>query len=170
MGSRKTPNNLSNTMGINIGLSAQQRQAVCSVLNGLLADEDLLKTKTRNDHWNVRDMHFYELYKFFENRYKILNQKIDGLVERVRSLDGIAAGTMNEFLSLSRLKEDIIRITDAKSMIMNLLEYHESMVRQLKIDFKKVNNNFGDAGTAYFISGLMEKQEKMAWMLRSTLE
>lgn len=157
-------------MDINIGLSAQQRQAVCSILNALLADEYLLNTKTHNYHWNVRGIHFYELHKFFESQYEALGETIDDVAERVRSLDGVAAGTMAEFLNLARLKEDSIRVTDAKSMIRNLLEDHETMVRQLRGDIGKVNDNLADIGTADFLTSLMENHEKMAWMLRSMLE
>ncbi len=157
-------------MDINIGLSTQQRQAVCSILNAILADEYLLNTKNHNYHWNVRGIHFFDLHKFFEGQYDELAVFIDDIAERVRALDGVAAGTMSEFLSLARLKEDTTRVTDAKSMIRNLLEDHESLVRQLRADVSKINDNIGDDGTADFLTSLMEKHEKMAWMLRSMTE
>jgi starvation-inducible DNA-binding protein len=157
-------------MDINIGLSAQQRQAICSMLNALLADAYLVKTKTLNYHWNVRGIHFYQLHKFFEEQYGELAESIDKIAERVRALDGVAAGTMQEFLNLSRLKEDPTHVTDAKSMIRNLLEDHETQIRQLRADVSKINDNIGDDGTADFLTSLMEKHEKMAWMLRSMLE
>jgi starvation-inducible DNA-binding protein len=31
-------------------------------------------------------------------------------------------------------------------------------------------DKFGDAGTSDFLTGLMEKHEKMAWMLRAFVE
>jgi len=34
---------------------------------------------------------------------------------------------------------------------------------------QQINDEYGDAGTSNFITDLMEKHEKMAWMLRSHL-
>src|SRR4029077_15540145 len=44
-----------------IGLSDPQRAGVIEILNTLLADEDVLYTKTRNFHWNVTGPHFNDL-------------------------------------------------------------------------------------------------------------
>ena len=157
-------------MGINIGLSNQQRLAVNSILNALLADEYVLYTKTRNYHWNVRGIHFYEFHKFFENQYDQLDAFIDDVAERVCALDGDSVGTLADFLKNTRLKEDIIKVTDVKSMIRNLLEDHENIIRTLRSDLVKVQNNLGDSGTSDFLTGMMENHEKMAWMLRSMTE
>ena len=55
-------------------------------------------------------------------------------------------------------------------MTAELLDGHEAVIRQLRVDVEKCAKRFGDAGTADFLTGLMEQHEKMAWMLRSTLE
>jgi starvation-inducible DNA-binding protein len=41
------------------------------------------------------------------------------------------------------------------------------MVRSLRADLETVTEKHNDAGTSDFLTGLMEKHEKMAWMLRS---
>jgi starvation-inducible DNA-binding protein len=45
----------------NIGISDRQRAGVVEILDTLLADEYLLYTKTRNDHWNVVGPQFNDL-------------------------------------------------------------------------------------------------------------
>jgi starvation-inducible DNA-binding protein len=40
------------------------------------------------------------------------------------------------------------------------------MIRQLRKDLES-REQFGDTGTADFLTAVMEKHEKMAWMLRS---
>ena len=47
---------------------------------------------------------------------------------------------------------------------------HEAMVRALRADLTTVMEKHIDAGTNDFLTGLMEKHEKMAWMLRSINE
>ena len=54
-------------------------------------------------------------------------------------------------------------------MLADLLADHEAVVRQLRDDLDAaVKHN--DTGTNDFLTGLMEKHEKMAWMLRAFLE
>jgi starvation-inducible DNA-binding protein len=55
-------------------------------------------------------------------------------------------------------------------MLSNLLNDHESIIRTLRADQAICQDTHGDAGTADFLTGLMEQHEKMAWMLRSFLE
>ena len=54
-------------------------------------------------------------------------------------------------------------------MLENLLNDHETIIRQLRKDLETCEQ-LGDAGTTDFLTGIMEEHEKMAWMLRSFLE
>ena len=78
-----------------------------------------------------------------------------------------AAGTLAEFLKLARVPEHPGIDPAAPQMIAELLDDHETVIRQLRGDLEKCANKFGDAGTTDFLTGLMEQQEKMAWMLRA---
>jgi starvation-inducible DNA-binding protein len=152
-----------------IGLTDKARQGVAKLLNVLLADEHLLYTQTRNYHWNVIGPRFHDLHKFFEAQYEEVNEFIDQVAERVRALGGISAGSLGEFLELARNKESSGLPRDAQGMVGSLLATHEALIRNLRSDLEKADE-FGDAGTNDFLTGLMEQHEKMAWMLRATLE
>jgi len=154
----------------NIGLSEEQREGVVAILNTLLADEYLLYTTTRNYHWNVVGPQFNDLHKFFETQYNELNEIVDDVAERARSLGGKALGTMAEFLKYTRLKEQTGHYPDARDMITNLLADHEALICQLRVDLDTCTEQYHDAGTTDFLTGLMEQHEKMAWMLRAFLE
>lgn len=153
----------------NIGIADKDRQAVAEILNTLLSDEYVLYTKTRNFHWNVTGLQFNDLHKFFEAQYEALDEFIDEVAERARSLGGRALGTLAEFSQRTRLKEEPKKTPDAKQMLANLLADHESVIRELRADLQTALDKYGDAGTSDFLTGLMEKHEKMAWMLRSYL-
>lgn len=157
-------------MATNIGLNPEQRDRVVAVLATLLADEYVLYTKTRNYHWNVVGPQFNDLHKFFETQYEALDEFIDEVAERARSLGGRAPGTLAEFVKAARLKEEPGKTLDARAMIASLLADHEQLVRTLRGDLATVMDKHGDAGTSDFLTGLMEKHEKMAWMLRAFLE
>ncbi|MGH7348627.1 MAG: Dps family protein [Candidatus Rokuibacteriota bacterium] len=154
-------------MTLNIGISESNRDHVVKILNSILADEYVLYTKTRNYHWNVVGPQFNDLHKFFESQYEALNEIVDEVAERARSLGGKAFGTLAEFSQHSRLKEQPGKQPAALTMVANLQADHEAIVRTLRADLETVMEKHSDAGTNDFLTGLMEKHEKMAWMLRS---
>jgi starvation-inducible DNA-binding protein len=156
-------------MNLNIGIPGDKRDAVATILNTLLADEYVLYTKTRNYHWNVVGPQFNDLHRFFETQYEALNDVVDEVAERARTLGGKALGTLVEFTKTTRLRERPGEYPDARGMIGDLLADHEAIVRQLRIDLVTAMDKHGDAGTSDFLTGLMEKHEKMAWMLRAFL-
>jgi starvation-inducible DNA-binding protein len=55
-------------------------------------------------------------------------------------------------------------------MLANLLGDHEAVIRTLRRDLETAAEPHRDMGTNDFLTGLMERHEKMAWMLRAFLE
>ena len=60
-------------------------------------------------------------------------------------------------------------VPPAREMLASLLADHEALIRTLRDDVGTVNDRYKDVGTADFLTGLLEKHEKTAWMLRSFL-
>lgn len=149
-----------------IGIAEEHRKAVVRILNTVLADEFLLYVKSRRFHWNVEGPDFAELHELFQKHYEQLGEVIDDVAERARALDGIAAGSFEEYLELTRLKEEPAQRDDAGGMIEALLADHEAIIRNLRGDLQRCSNEHGDEGTMDFLTGLMQVHEKMAWMLR----
>jgi starvation-inducible DNA-binding protein len=157
-------------MRAEIGIPGRNREAVVRQLNDLLSDEYVLYTKTRNYHWNVVGPQFNDLHKLFEAQYEALNDIVDEVAERVRTLGGWSRATLAEFAKSARLKEHPGEYPDAKGMIANLLADHEAVIQTLRADVAACAEKFGDIGTSDFLTGLMEQHEKTAWMLRSMLQ
>jgi starvation-inducible DNA-binding protein len=153
----------------NIGLTEEQCEGVVLMLTTLLADEYLLYTKTRNYHWNVVGPQFNDLHKFLETQYEELEDIVDDVAERIRALGGKAIGTLAEFLKHTRLKESPGEYPQASEMLAHLQADHEATIRQLRVDLETCADRYHDMGTNDFLTGLMERHEKMAWMLRSFL-
>ena len=156
-------------MTATIGISEENLQKVATLLNHNLADEHVLYVKTRNYHWNVTGMHFRSLHEFFEEQYEELALIIDDIAERIRALGHFALGSMGEYVKFTRLLETDHREGDARGMLQSLLNDHETIIRIMREDLEKEADAYRDAGTSDFITGLMEKHEKMAWMIRSYL-
>src|ERR1700740_2318750 len=150
-------------MNTQIGISDTNRQAVARELSKLLADEFLLYTKTRNAHWNVEGPDFHSMHVFFESQYNQLDETMDSVAERIRTLGHYAPATLKSFLQLIHLAELTERTNDSLGFIRELLEDHESIIEFIRGNINPFANDYGDAGTSDFIPGLMEEHEKMAW-------
>lgn len=155
---------------VNIGIAEKDRAGTAQLLNHLLADEYVLYTKTRYYHWNVTGPRFHTLHVFFESQYEALDEIIDNVAERARQLGFHALGTLEQFKKMTRLSENFGEVPEADDMIHNLLEDHETIIRQLRQDLEKAGDNYHDTGTNDFLTALMEQHEKMAWMLRAHLQ
>ena len=150
-------------------ITDDSRQAVANILNTLLADEFVLYTKTRRAHWNVQGPSFMELHKFFEGQYEALDEVVDSVAERIRSLGHFAVGSLTEYVKLTNLLETDQPFGTQKEILHALLNDHETIIRILRPLVPKISDEYHDYGTSDFITGLMESHEKTAWMIRSYL-
>jgi starvation-inducible DNA-binding protein len=154
---------------LKVGLEDEHRSGIVETLNRLLANEHVLYVKTRNYHWNVVGPRFNDLHKFFEEQYTQLEKTIDEVAENARQFGGVAAGSMAEFIELSKLKEHSGDVPDEHGMLSNLLADHETVIRGLREDIKKADEEYNAADAADFLTSVLEVHNKMAWMLRAFL-
>ncbi|CAN5410985.1 Dps family protein [soil metagenome] len=150
----------------NIGISEKNLKGIAELLTSVLADQVTLYTKTRKFHWNVYGESFMELHKLFESQYKQLEEAIDQVAERISKLGEKTIGTMAEFSKLTSIKEHPGKFPNSKDMIKELLEDHEASIVILRDFIDQCDEKFKDAGTADFLTGLMEEHETIAWTLR----
>jgi starvation-inducible DNA-binding protein len=113
---------------------------------------------------------FNDLHKFFQEQYEGLDVVVDEIAERATTLGGHAVGALAEFVQLARLKEHPTRYPDAREMLANVLADHEAIIRTLRQDLETAHERYHDMGTHDFLTGLMQRHEKMAWMVRAFLE
>lgn len=157
-------------MTTNIGIKEENAAAVASDLSKILADEFVLYTKTRNAHWNVEGADFHTKHLFFESQYEQLDELMDNVAERIRSIGHYAPATLESYLQLTHLTEMTREKNDSQGFIKELLEDHERIITNLRSKVNLFANDFHDLGSSDFITGLMETHEKMAWMLRAHLK
>jgi len=157
-------------MKVSIGIKTKNLSAIAEALSPILADEFILYTKTRNAHWNVEGPDFHAMHLFFESQYEQLDETMDDVAERIRTLGHYAPATLKNFLQLTHLTEQGREKNDSQGFIKELLGDHENLVTELRGLVNRVATEWEDAGTSDFITGLMETHEKMAWMLRAHLQ
>ena len=153
---------------VNIGLSEQVRKGVAEKLNLLLANEYALYVKTQKHHWNLVGPFFGPLHKLFNDQYDALALVVDEVAERVRTLGYKPYGTLTEFAQHATIPEEPGKDRDANSMIKDLLEGHETVIRQLREDID-YTAQVNEMGSNNFLADLIEQHEKTAWILRAHL-
>lgn len=149
-----------------IGLSDKSLKGVVEILSNVLANQVVLYTKTRKFHWNVSGESFMEYHLLFESQYKELETAIDEVAERINKLGSATIGTLQEFSSRATIQETPGKYPAAPDMVRELLQDHESCIIFLRKAIEECDEEYKDAGTTDFLTGLMEDHETIAWKLR----
>ncbi|GAB3572274.1 Dps family protein [Hymenobacter daeguensis] len=157
-------------MKTTIGISAENREVVAHQLAKLLADEFVLYTKTLRAHWNLEGPDFHSMHLYFEDLYQQAAAMADDVAERIRQLGHYAPASLKSFLQLTHLTEQESSGNDSRSLIRGLLQDHESIIEFIRGNIDQFQTAHRDAGTSDFVTGLLEKHEKIAWMLRAHLK
>ncbi|MBV8389838.1 MAG: DNA starvation/stationary phase protection protein [Mucilaginibacter sp.] len=157
-------------MELNIGIKPEFLAKVAHSLSKIMADEFVLYTKTLRAHWCVTGPDFHSKHLYFEGLYEDMADICDDIAERIRTIGHFPPASLREFLDLTHLSEDALPENNGIAHIKALLQDHESII----IHYREHINGYADAlhdlGSSDYITGLMEKHEKIAWMLRSHLE
>ena len=157
-------------MKTRIGIKPEHLLQIADDLQIILANEFVLYTKTRKAHWDVEGPDFFNKHKFFEEQYRELEQFIDDIAERIRSIGHYPQASLKDFLALTNLSEQSQYKCDSEGLMCELLKDHETIIIHIRENLYNVAVDHMDAGTCDFITTLMGKHEKMAWILRSHLK
>jgi starvation-inducible DNA-binding protein len=106
-----------------------------------------------------------ELHKLFQSQYTELEEAIDQIAERIGKLGDKTIGTMEEFLKHASIKEHPDKYASSKELIEELHSDHQTIIMNLREDIEHCAEQNKDAGTADFLTGLMEQHETIAWIL-----
>lgn len=149
------------------GVNGSARKRVGEALAQILADTTTLYAKTHAYHWNVTGPQFPALHAMFEAQYTDLWGALDEIAERMRAM-GVFAPGPEEVAARSSIQADNGR-AGARQMVLNLLQGHEQLARNLKAGIA-VAQESGDDGTADLLTARLRFSEKAAWMLRATAD
>ncbi len=154
-------------MGIDIGISDQDRRGIADGLSRLLADSFVLYLKTHGFHWNVTGPQFQALHSLFMEQYTEQWNALDLLAERIRALGFPAPASFVAYGRLASVTEGA-GVPNATEMLRQLVAGHEAVARTAREVYRKADAA-DDQPTAGLCADRMEVHEKAAWMLRALL-
>ncbi|MPT31996.1 MAG: DNA starvation/stationary phase protection protein [Chryseobacterium sp.] len=154
-------------MKIQIEITDNHRQTVADQLIKILADENVLYMKTKNAHWNAEGADYYDKQTFFETQWKQLDNIINSIAERIRSLGHYVPATLQSYSGSTHFTEQNGERHNGQAFITELLQDHESLILILCEYIMSCKDDLHDIATSHFITRLLEVHQKMAWLLRS---
>ena len=142
---------------------------VADALTKVLGDTYSLYLKTHGYHWNVEGPNFKSLHELFEMNYCAIWASMDEIAERIRTLGVYAPMGGAALAEGSSIDSSDNSVPSANTMVQNLVAGHEAWVAGAKaaLDVASAEN---DVATEDLLTPLISANEKMAWMLRSSLE
>ncbi len=149
-----------------IGINEDHLRAVAVELNKLLSDEVVLYIQTRNYHWNIEGPNFNAMHLFFERQFTELNEIMDSVAERIRMIGHYTEARLTDYLKLTHLVEQPYS-NDQDMQLKTLLGSQETIIRNLRKLIPVFNDDYNDIGSSDFVTQLLGKHEKMAWMIRA---
>lgn len=152
-----------------IDLSEKVRVQVCQILNETLAQTLDLMTQTKQAHWNVKGVHFYQLHLLFDEIAGQLTEYVDEFAERVTALGGTAFGTVRMAAKATVLPEYPVNITEGMDHVAALSERFAIYAASLRRDLERTGN-IGDLDTQDLYTGISRDIDKWLWFLEAHLQ
>lgn len=157
-------------MKANIGLTEKETEAVAEVLSKVLADEFVLFSKLLNAHFNVEGPDFHSVHEYLDELYHEQLKNIDSVAEYIRYLGHYAPANLKKYQQLTHLSEDYSGKNDSRGYFADLVADLDTIIVFLRENIDPLAEKYHAYGASDFITGLLEKHQKTAWMLRSHLK
>lgn len=146
-----------------LNLNEKNVNNIVNELHQLLADFQVHYTNLRGFHWNIKGRGFFVLHEKFEEMYDDVASKVDEIAERILMLGGTPANKFSEYLKTAKVKE-VSEVCCGCEAIKNILETYSCLIAEER-KIIELANEAGDDVTADLMTGYLQAQEKMVWML-----
>jgi starvation-inducible DNA-binding protein len=150
-------------------LNEQVRSEMIALLNQQLADTFDLFSQTKQIHWNVKGMDFYQLHELFDELAEQLEGYTDLIAERATTLGGTALGTVRMSSNGSRLPECPEDLGGSKGAVEVLVDRYANLAATTRAAIDTAAKA-GDADTSDLLTEVSRGIDKGLWFLESHLQ
>jgi len=164
-----TSGNRNRTFQTAVDIPAATRTAMIALLNQALADTSDLYSQTKQAHWNVKGIHFYQLHLLFDELAALREGEADEIAERATELGGYATGTVRMAAASSRLPEMPSDIDDGVDYVQALVERYGIHANNARAAID-TSDEAGDADTADLFTEISRQLDKDLWFLQAHVQ
>lgn len=152
-----------------IDLDAETREQVIALLNQQLADTFDLYSQTKQAHWNVKGVQFFQLHELFDKLAGDVLGHVDDIAERVTTLGGTALGTARMSAGASRLPEYPTNVFGGEESVKELVKRYAALAATTR-EAIDATDDLGDKDTADLFTGQSRDLDKSLWFLEAHLQ
>jgi starvation-inducible DNA-binding protein len=156
------------TFQTRIDLKPAVREQMIDLLNQQLADTFDLFSQTKQAHWNVKGLQFFQLHELYDRLAGELVEHVDTLAERATALGGAAAGTARMAADATRLPEYPL-VVNGEESIKALVERF-ALVAASTREAIDTAAEAGDQSTADLFTEISRNLDKSIYFLESHLQ
>jgi starvation-inducible DNA-binding protein len=157
------------TYKTSIDLDAETRAQIIALLNQQLADTFDLYSQTKQAHWNVKGLQFFQLHELFDKLAAELLEHVDTIAERSTTLGGTAMGTARMAAEKSRLPEYSADISGGRQSVESLVARYAELAATTRAAIDRADE-LGDLDTADLFTGVSRGLDKSLWFLEAHLQ
>lgn len=147
-------------------LPLKARQTSIGLLNQALADLTDLFSQTKQAHWNVKGLEFYQVHELFDEMAAEVLAHTDEVAERATALGGVATGTVRMAAANSTLPEMDIELTSGEEFLVALSDRYGKVANSIRAAID-TTDQAGDADTADLFTEVSRNLDKRLWFLEA---
>ena len=151
-----------------IDLSNEVRQEMATLLNQALADTTDLYSQTKQAHWNVKGMEFFQLHELYDRLADMVFAYIDVIAERVTAIGAVAQGTTRMAAENSQLPEFPAGLGEGKAFTAELADRFAQYAAAARAGIEAADEA-GDMDTADLFTDISRDADKALWFLEAHL-
>lgn len=115
-----------------IEIPSQSRPELIALLNQQMADNFTLFSHSKQAHWNVKGMNFYQLHLLFDRIAGSIEDFTDTIAERITALGGTASGTVQDAAANTSFEPFPTDSHDGKQYLMALRDRYAAYGGQVR--------------------------------------
>ncbi|CAA9568002.1 MAG: DNA protection during starvation protein [uncultured Truepera sp.] len=157
------------TFETRIDIEADVRKELIDLLNQQLADATDLFTQTKQAHWNVKGLDFFQLHELFDTLAKIPRKQADLLAERATALGGMALGTVRMAAENSTLPEYPLQTVEGRDVVNLMVERWAAYAASTRAAIAR-SGELGEPTTEDLLTELSREIDESLYFLEAHLQ
>jgi starvation-inducible DNA-binding protein len=152
-----------------IDLDQETRGQMITLLNQQLADTFDLYSQTKQAHWNVKGLQFFQLHELYDQLATQLLAHVDTIAERATALGGTAHGTARMAAAQTRLEEYPDQGIEGRASLEALVARYSTLAGSMR-EAIDVADEADDKDTADIFTEVSRDLDKSLWFLEAHLQ
>jgi len=152
-----------------IHLEEDDRKTSCELMNGVLADTQILYALYKKHHWLMRGHTFYQLHLLLDKHADEQLELADELAERIQKLGGIAVGDPRHVAELTDIPRPPDGAESVPAMLQRLLDAHELTLARVREAIEKTGDGDDEGTNDLLVSQVLRTNETHVWYIAEHL-